>query len=302
MKKIKLILTTFVITLLTIFIAIKGVNATGEIKNVDITSDGTITWDSYEGAYSYSYGVKELNSYSEATNSTTGNILTYIKAKEDATIGSFYTVKVRAYDSSNLIAQIEVQIRYNADSIYFMGQGEPAHQIIFDFNGGKKGNKTKETTYWIPFGWDMSKEALLEGVTVPTGKELEAVTVNGIRKELGSGLMIDQNYTIKYLWKNKVKKTNPMTVKAKNKTVKYKKVKKKKQKVSAITVKNNEGTVTYEKINGSKKLTVDKKTGKITVKKKTKKGTYKIKIKVTANGNNNYNSLSKTVTVKIKVK
>jgi len=47
---------------------------------------------------------------------------------------------------------------------------------------------------------------------------------------------------------------------------------------------------------------VNAKTGKITVKKKLKKGTYKIKVKVTAAGNDNYNSLTKTVTFKVKVK
>ena len=47
---------------------------------------------------------------------------------------------------------------------------------------------------------------------------------------------------------------------------------------------------------------VNKKNGKITVKKGLKKGTYKLKIKVTAAGNANYNAGSKSVTVKIKVK
>ena len=43
-------------------------------------------------------------------------------------------------------------------------------------------------------------------------------------------------------------------------------------------------------------------TGKITVKKKTKKGTYKLSISVTASGNANYLAATKTVTVTIKVK
>ena len=95
---------------------------------------------------------------------------------------------------------------------------------------------------------------------------------------------------------------NTMTVKKANKTVKYKKVKKKAVTVKAITVKKAKGDVYYKKASGSKKLTVNATTGKITVKKGTKKGTYKIKVKVTAYGNDNYKSASKTVTVKIKVK
>ena len=93
-----------------------------------------------------------------------------------------------------------------------------------------------------------------------------------------------------------------MTATAKAKTVKVAKVKKAKQTVAPITVKNAQGTVTYKKAGGSAKLTVNAKTGKVTVKKGTKKGTYKCKVKVTAKGNTNYNALSKTVTVTVKVK
>ena len=49
-------------------------------------------------------------------------------------------------------------------------------------------------------------------------------------------------------------------------------------------------------------LKVKAKTGKITVKKGVKKGTYKLKIKVTAAGNEKFNAGSKTVVVKIRVK
>lgn len=98
------------------------------------------------------------------------------------------------------------------------------------------------------------------------------------------------------------KANNPMKVTTTTKKVKYKDVKKKKRTVSAITVKNSQGTKTYVKQKGSSsKLTVNKTSGKITVKKGTKKGKYKIKVKVTAAGNKNYKSLSKTVTVTIKV-
>lgn len=104
-----------------------------------------------------------------------------------------------------------------------------------------------------------------------------------------------------------VKDPQPMKVKVvKKKTVKFSKVKKKKQVVSPITVNSAQGTVTYKITGGNKKskkaLKVNSKTGKITVKKKTKKGTYKVKVKVTASGNENYNAGSKTVTVKIIVK
>ena len=100
-----------------------------------------------------------------------------------------------------------------------------------------------------------------------------------------------------------VKKKQPMTVKPVLKKVSFKKLKKRAQVIKdALIVKNNKGKISYKKIGGSKKLTINKKTGKITVKKKTKKGTYKIKVRVTATGNSLFKAGSKLVTVKIKVK
>ncbi|MBQ7739622.1 MAG: glycoside hydrolase family 43 protein [Eubacterium sp.] len=101
-----------------------------------------------------------------------------------------------------------------------------------------------------------------------------------------------------------VKKANTLIAKGKTATVNYKKLKKKNQSIAlkkAVDVSRAQGSVSFKKTGGNKKITVAS-TGKITVKKKLKKGTYKIKIKVTATGNKYYKPLSKTVTVKIKVK
>ena len=51
-----------------------------------------------------------------------------------------------------------------------------------------------------------------------------------------------------------------------------------------------------------KKYVTVAKSGKITVKKNLKKGTYKVKITVTAAGSSTYKAAVKTVTVSIKVK
>lgn len=53
---------------------------------------------------------------------------------------------------------------------------------------------------------------------------------------------------------------------------------------------------------GSAKITVNSKTGKVTVKKGVKKGTYTAKIKVSEAAKGNYKAGSKTVTVTVKVK
>ena len=108
------------------------------------------------------------------------------------------------------------------------------------------------------------------------------------------------SFTIK---KSSVKITNPIKVKGKTVIIKYSKLKKKNQKIkrtAAISVKGAKGALTFKKSKGSKKITVAK-SGKITVKKGLKKGTYKVKIKVKAAGNSEYKSATKTATVKIKV-
>lgn len=101
------------------------------------------------------------------------------------------------------------------------------------------------------------------------------------------------------------KKANPVKASAKTVKIKASKLKKKAQKVSPVTVKNAKGEVNYILASGSKKsqkaLSLDRKTGKITIKKKTKKGTYKIKVEVAAEGTGCYKPGSKTVTVIIKV-
>ncbi len=101
------------------------------------------------------------------------------------------------------------------------------------------------------------------------------------------------------------KAAQPMAVKAVTKTVKYSLVKTKAQIVSGCIsfTRKAQGKVTYAKVTSgsSKYLTINKTTGKVTVAKNTKKGTYRIKVKITAAGNTNYKSGSKTITLTIKV-
>lgn len=98
----------------------------------------------------------------------------------------------------------------------------------------------------------------------------------------------------------------PMAVKANAKSAKAKTLKKKAVVLSkTVTVKKAKGKVTYRNVStqkAAKKFKVNAKTGKITLSKGTKKGTYKVKIKATAAGNTSYKPGSKTVTVKVVVK
>ena len=107
--------------------------------------------------------------------------------------------------------------------------------------------------------------------------------------------------------KSKTKAVNPLKIKGKTATVKYSKLKKKNQTLAISKVikfvKKGKGANTYVKVSGNKKIKINKKNGKITLKKGMKKGTYKVKIKVRSAGNKNYKKSGwKKVTVKIKIK
>jgi hypothetical protein len=104
---------------------------------------------------------------------------------------------------------------------------------------------------------------------------------------------------------------NTIAIKGKSVKLKFKNLKKKNQTVKgsqAMTVSNAKGKVTY-KLAGvktakfKKYFKVSAANGNITVKKKLKKGKYKVTVKVRAAGDANYNaSPEKSVTVSIAVK
>ena len=100
------------------------------------------------------------------------------------------------------------------------------------------------------------------------------------------------------------KKANTLVVNTKATAVKASAVKKKSQTIKptkVFTISKAQGKVTYKKLSGSKGISISSK-GIITVKKGTKKGTYKLKITVTAAGNEKYKAKTQKVTVIVKVK
>ena len=102
------------------------------------------------------------------------------------------------------------------------------------------------------------------------------------------------------------KDANTLSVSGKTAKVKKSKVRRKKQNVKVskvIKFKNRgQGRITYSKASGSKKISINGSNGKVTVKKKTKKGTYKVSVWVKAAGDSKHISTRKKVTFKIKVK
>ena len=100
------------------------------------------------------------------------------------------------------------------------------------------------------------------------------------------------------------KAKQPMKVKGKTVSVKLSDLKKGDQKIKitkAAKITKAKGKKSYAKKSGDKNITVNKKTGLITVKKGLKKGTYKIKVKVTAKGSKYYKKGSKTAVITIKI-
>ena len=129
------------------------------------------------------------------------------------------------------------------------------------------------------------------------------VTIDGKGNYSGS---TDAIYTIK-------KAKNPMKLKGKTIQLKKKKLKKKSQNIKrakAFKVSKAKGKMTYKLVsakkagkNFKKKFKINAKTGKITVKKKTKKGLYKVTVKVKAKGNTNYKASPwKKVAFKVNIK
>ena len=99
----------------------------------------------------------------------------------------------------------------------------------------------------------------------------------------------------------------PQPMKAKGKTVwaKSSVLKTKNQTASVekiMKVSDAVGELTFKKTSGNAKIVINSRTGKLTMKKGLKKGTYKVKIRVTASGDDEYEEGSVYVAVYVKVK
>ncbi|MCR4710489.1 MAG: hypothetical protein K5653_09580 [Clostridiales bacterium] len=149
----------------------------------------------------------------------------------------------------------------------------------------------------------------IDGLTLTSGTDYTITWSNSSSKNVGT-------YTVTIKGKGKytgttkatykiVKAKNPLAVTGRTATVKYSKLKSSKQTLLVSKVLNfsnkGKGTRTYTKVSGNSKIVINKTTGKVTVKKGLKKGTYSVKVKVKAAGNSNYKALTKSVTFKVKV-
>ena len=100
------------------------------------------------------------------------------------------------------------------------------------------------------------------------------------------------------------KKPQTMTINTKTINKKKKKIISKQKTIKpskVFDINNAQGTITFTKIGGNKNITISNN-GKITIKKKTPKGTYRIQVNITTSGNDQYNSGTKLAVVTIKIK
>ncbi|MBQ1490698.1 MAG: hypothetical protein IIZ39_01955, partial [Blautia sp.] len=120
------------------------------------------------------------------------------------------------------------------------------------------------------------------------------VTITGIGNYTDQ---VESSFTIKKAAQN-------LTVKAKPALFSALSLRKKTLSIKAekyLTIKGAKGTLSFKKTSGSSHFTVDEKTGKLSAKKGTRKGSYTIKVKVTSAATKNYKKASKTVSVGITV-
>ena len=108
--------------------------------------------------------------------------------------------------------------------------------------------------------------------------------------------------TAKVLTIKIAKKAPTIKTKIGTKNLSYNALKKKAQVFTLGTSVNSKGTLTYKKHSGSSAVSVNSKTGKLTVKKGLKKGTYRVKVQIKSAAKGNYTAGSRTVTVTVRVK
>jgi hypothetical protein len=137
-----------------------------------------------------------------------------------------------------------------------------------------------------------------------TGTDYKATYSNNIKVGTAKLTITGQgNYSGSITKTFKITKAaQKINVKTTSKQYSKTKVKKASQTFSLGASASGKGKLSYKKTSGNSKITVNKKTGKVTVKKGTAKGTYKIKVQIKAAATSNYKAATVTKTITVKVK
>ena len=222
---------------------------------------------------------------------------------------------------------------------YKMVSGDPGEPLwVLGYNGYYPGNNTsgKLSMDGVTFSTEkmtiptIGSSSVVTEVTVPLDEMRQTYLNNlylyvDVMKKLDgevSGIIFDKgkfniNSTLTLYWdtlkkisndtgdteKPAVKQKNPtIRTKVSSKTFTVSLRKKKSQSFTLGASVNSKGKLSYKKTSGSSGISVNSKTGKITVKKGMKKGNYKIKVQIKAAAKGNYKAGTKTVTIIVKVK
>ena len=185
---------------------------------------------------------------------------------------------------------------------------------VASYKGAKKqsvtGVKTTISKKYKDKAFRLNAKAKTKLTYVSSNTKVATVDKNGKVTIKGAGtakITIKAAETTKYKRTSKtvtikVAKAAPVIkVKAASKSYKASTLKKKAQSFKLGASANSKGKVSFKKTSGNAGIAVSS-TGKVTVKKGLKKGTYKVKVRVSAAANGSYKARSKTVTVTVKVK
>ena len=267
----------------------------GEVTNAKVSDQGMLSWDAVKGTKLYVINVEGCYMPFETT-STSMDLNDFVsRMVNDGNLerSNRYKVWISADNSEKIsIAEGSATYSYVATDI---GQNVTVTGVVDKTYTGKEISQEPVVTL---NGKTLVKDVdyYLEYLSnVNGGTAMVTIGFKGVY--IGT---YSQTFEIE-------KAANPLSVSPKTTKVKYKKVRKKAQKLSmskVISLTTGNDPKTYTKLKGSKKISINPNNGLVTIKKKTKKGTYKITVQIQAHGNSNYEAApeTKTVTFTIKIK
>jgi|GEM_PF-2779878 len=304
-----------------------GLNDSG--KAVDwIDSGFDDTWDDEYKAKAVADFEKHIMYIARAEQPSDGGTIKAVAA-DGSDLSKSYDLPV-AHEGDKVVLKADLEPGWKIKAAY-NGRGDNIQQLSRDANG--------DYYVIVPKGGGIYLSVDLEQETaIPKGKTLtyngkaqtgvaagEGYTLSGKASAANAG-SYQATAALKegYVWtdgttapktiKWKINKAaNPLKCKGRNAKVKYIKLKKSAQKLKAARVikfiRKGRGNMNYSIASAKKggkdfrkKFAINKKNGKVTVKKGLKKGKYIVRIKVKAAGNANYKkSTVKTVKATIRV-
>ena len=292
----------------------------GSYQATATLSEGYVWSDETTAAKTISW---KINKATANVTAPTGKTLTYNgKAQIGVASGANYTLTGTAKATKAGSYTAKATLKTNANYTYKWSDGTTAAKTISWKINKAAQTVTVKTAYTKTFGnaafslgaktnGDGTLKYASSKTTVATVSTAGKVTIKGagtakitVYATAGTNYNKSANKTVT-ITVNKA--ANPLTVKAATATVKYSALKTANQTLGVTKVitfsKKGQGTMTYTKASGNAKIVINKTTGKVTVKKGLKKGTYKVKLTAKAAGNANYKaSTVKTVTSTIVVK